>query len=382
MRVRAGVGGLALALSAGWSLASIGAVADRVAGAYGVSLAVVGLITTALLVTHAAVQIPAGRLCDRYGARVVGMAGLAVIVISSSLALTWRDVWFAMAMRLVAGIGTGTSFIAGSDYIRSTIGTPFAQGLYGAASMASGGLALVLVAQWGTWQAPFATAALLAVAGVLAVAAAPRERPRAPLATALPSFRDRRLLRLAAMHSASFGFSVVIANWVVTLLERHDGASAEAAGAAASLTLLLGVVTRPAGGRAYGRDALLRASFLAGGAGTALLALGSSFGVAIAAAAVVGLAAGLPFAASFTEAARLRPDAPGAAIGLVNMVAAVTILVGTPLVGLSFSLPGNGRGGFVVVAVLWALAALCVPRTGSRAAPAGSRSALSRIRDV
>ena len=72
MRVRAAAGGLALALTAGWSLANIGAVADRISDAYGVSLAVVGLITTALLVTHAAVQIPAGRLCDRYGARLVG----------------------------------------------------------------------------------------------------------------------------------------------------------------------------------------------------------------------------------------------------------------------------------------------------------------------
>src|SRR5262245_32561598 len=114
MRARAGAGGLALALSAGWSLANIGAVADQVADAYGVSLTVVGLITTALLVTHAAVQIPAGRLCDRYGARLVGMAGLAVVVAASTLALTWQEVWFAAAMRFVTGIGTGASFVAGS----------------------------------------------------------------------------------------------------------------------------------------------------------------------------------------------------------------------------------------------------------------------------
>ena len=95
----------------------------RVSDAYGVSLAVVGLVTTALLVTHAAVQIPAGRLCDRFGARLVGLAGLVVVVAASTLALTWRDVWLALAMRFVAGIGTGLAFVAGSDYVRSTIGT-------------------------------------------------------------------------------------------------------------------------------------------------------------------------------------------------------------------------------------------------------------------
>jgi MFS family permease len=123
---------------------------------------------------------------------------------------------------------------------------------------------------------------------------------------------------------------------------------------------------------------LLRASFLAGGAGTAALALASNIGFAIAAAAVVGLAAGLPFASAFTDAAHLRPDAPGAAIGLVNMAAAVTTLVCTPLVGLSFSLPGDGRLGFAVVAALWALTSLTVPKTRV----AVSNRGISRIRDV
>jgi hypothetical protein len=44
------------------------------------------------------------------------------------------------------------------------------------------------------------------------------------------------------------------------------------------------------------------------------------------------------------------------------MVAATVILVGTPLLGLTFSLPGGGRTGFGVVAVLYALAALAVRR--------------------
>jgi hypothetical protein len=53
------MGGLALAASAGWNLANVGAVAGRTSAAYGVGLAVVGLFTTALVLTHAAMQIPA-----------------------------------------------------------------------------------------------------------------------------------------------------------------------------------------------------------------------------------------------------------------------------------------------------------------------------------
>ena len=63
----------------------------------------------------------------------------------------------------------------------------------------------------------------------------------------------------------------------------------------------------------------------------------------------------------------MLPEAPGAAIGMVNMFAAVTILVGTPLVGLTFSLPGDGRIGFLVIAALWAATALVVPRAVARA---------------
>jgi len=361
VRWRAAAGGFALAVTPGWNVANTGAVADELAGAYGVSLAVVGLFTTALFVTHAALQIPAGRLCDRFGARRVGLAGLVVVAVASGGALAWREAAFGIALRALAGVGTALSFVAGSDYVRSTVGSAVAQGFYGGVSMAGGGAALALVPHWETWRAPFASAVVVAGIAVLLVLAAPREAARPPVAAGLPTIADRRLGRLAAMHAASFGFSVVLGNWVVTLLERNGGASSGVAGAIGALVLLLGVVTRPLGGRLYGRSAVLRASFLAGGAGTALLAIATPLPLALAASAVVGLAAGIPFAPSFAGAARLRPDAPGAAIGLVNTAAAVTILVATPLVGLTFSLPGDGRIGFLVVAVLWAATAAAVP---------------------
>jgi MFS family permease len=360
VRLRAAAGGLAPAVSAGWNVTNTGAVAGGLGHAYGVSLAVVGLFTTALFVTHALLQVPAGVLCDRFGARAVGVAGLAITAAGSALTLAWREAAFAIGMRALAGVGVGLGFVAGSDYMRRTIGSAVAQGVYGGGSMAAGGLAIALVPQWQGWQAPFLSAAAVAVAGMAVLAAAPRERPRPPAAFTLPVLSERRLLPLAAMHSASFGLSVVLGNWVVTLLERAGGDSKGVAGVAGSLVLLLGIVARPLGAYANGRRGVLRASFLAGGAGTALLAVATPLPLAVAAAAVVGVAAGIPFAPAFTGAARLVPSAPGAAVGFVNMTAAVTILVATPLVGLSFSLPGDGRIGFLVVAALWALTAVTV----------------------
>lgn len=351
MRARALVGGFAMAFTPGFNVANVGAVADRVSHDYGVGLAVVGLFTTGLFLTHAALQVPMGRLCDHVGARVVGGAGLVVVASASFAALGWRDAWFGIAMRVVAGVGTAGSFVGGSDYVRATVGSAFAQGLYGAVSMAGGGLAVALLPLWPSWRAPFVSAGLVAAAGVLLVVLAPREERRVH-DPRRPTVLDKRLLPLGAMHAASFGLSVVIGNWVVTLLHRAGGMSEHLAGPAGALVLFLGLISRPLGGRLIDRPAIIRASFVAAAFGIAALAIAKPPALAFAAAAVVGIAAGVPFAPAFAGAARLRPDAPGAAVGLVNMVAAVTILVGTPLLGLSFSLPGDGRIGFLAVAAL------------------------------
>jgi len=352
VRLRSGLGGSALAFTAGFNVANVGAVADRVATAYGIGLGVVGLFTTGLFVTHAALQVPMGRLSDRFGARLVGAVGLAIVAAASAGALGWKEAWFAIGMRVVAGVGTAAAFVAGAEYTRATIGSAVAQGLYGAVSMAAGGLALALVPLWDSWRAPFASAAIVAAGGIVLVALAPRDPVRPPVARGLPTVVDRRLLPLAAMHAASFGLSVVIGNWVVTLLHRAGGVPERVAGVAGGLVLFLGVFSRPLGGRLIERPALIRLSFVASGVGIAVLAIAKPLPLAVAAAALVGLAAGIPFAPAFAGAQRLRPDAPGAAVGFVNMIAAATILVGTPLLGLTFSLPGDGRIGFLVVACL------------------------------
>ena len=59
--------------------------------------------------------------------------------------------------------------------------------------------------------------------------------------------------------------------------------------------------------------------------------------------------------------AATRPDTPAAAVGFVNAAANLVVLVGTPLIGLGFSLPGDGRLGFAVLALLWGAALAALP---------------------
>ena len=125
------LGACALGLSAGWNVANTGAVAQQLADSYGVSLAAIGLLTTALFITHLAMQIPGGRMSDRYGARRAGLVGLALIVVFSTIAMAAPVFELGLAMRALTGLGTGLGFIAGSAYVRAIGGSPAAQGLYG-----------------------------------------------------------------------------------------------------------------------------------------------------------------------------------------------------------------------------------------------------------
>jgi MFS family permease len=367
---RAAAGGVGVGVSVGWNIAALGAIATRLSHAYGVGLATIGLFTTVQFVVHMFMQIPGGRAADRFGARRTALAGLVLIVAGNAIALLAADPALGFLGRAVVGFGTGLAFVSGSDYVRARGGSPFLQGIYGGASVLAPGVALgvvPLLAESTGFRAPYLSAiGVVAVCVVLLALAPPAPRRHRHAGERLDAgvFRDRRLYRFAAIHSASFGFSVIVGIWVVTLLEHHGQPKGTAA-AVGSLTLVLGFFTRVAGGSLLRRRDASRwvaASLVVGGLGAIALALPLPLAGFVAAAAVVGLAAGVPFAMAFTGGAVVRPDAPGAALGFINGSASLVIVVGTPLVGLTFSLPGDGRIGFVALGLLAAASALATPR--------------------
>ena len=213
--------------------------------------------------------------------------------------------------------------------------------------MAGGGLAIAVVPLLeGTlgWRAPYWSALVIALAVGLVLAVSPRDPPR--LQGHAPEILvDRDLLRLAAVQTATFGFSVVLANWVVSLLTR-PGRLRAAAAALGALILLGGIVTRPIGGLLTRQRPELAAT------DDPTRARGTALGT-------LALALPLPLVAL---GARRRPRGPrrrspvrrrllrssaattrraGAAIAFVNLWAVLTILILVPVVGLSFSLPGE-----------------------------------------
>jgi MFS family permease len=330
-----------------------------------VSLGAVGLLTTALFVTHLAAQLPAGLGSDRYGARDVALGACAAAAAGNALLLVDDAYGLAVAGRLVVGLGSGAGFVAGLDLVRAGGGGPLLHGVYGGATMAGGGLALMIVpalTDSTSWRAPYWTALALALGAALP-ALAVRRLVRVGRA-ARGVLGDPHLVPIGVLQAGTFGLAVIAGNWVVTLLER-DGASSATAGLLGGLVLLAGIVTRPVGGaltrrRRTGRRRLVGGSLVAVAAGAGLLAVDGPLWVSGLGALALGLAAGLPFATIFDATQRLRPDAPGAAVALVNGCAVLAILVGTPLAGLAFDLPGEGSIAFVAIA---ALAAAALPFT-------------------
>ena len=144
-----------------WNVSNVGAVADPLAEAYGVSLAAVGLLTTGA---------PSSRTsrpsCRRGSGRTApAPAGSARRVrgggIGNAILLVDDAVGPAAAGRLVVGLGSGAGFVAGLDLVRAGGGAPLLQGVYGGATMAGGGLALMILPALTDatgWRAPYWTA--------------------------------------------------------------------------------------------------------------------------------------------------------------------------------------------------------------------------------
>ena len=361
--VPAVVAGLAVGGCLTWNISNVGAVADPLAATYGVSLAAIGLLTTSLFVAHFLVQLPAGRGADRHGARVVAFLAILAALAGNGLLLATDDYPVALVARAIVGLGSGAAFVAGLDLVRAGGGGPVLQGVYGGATMAGGGLALMVLprlTQETSWRAPYWTGALLAVTAAVPTVFV-RGLPRIGH-TGQRVLRDRRLLPIGAIQAATFGLVVIAGNWAVPLLERRD-IGALAAGLAGGLILFGGIVTRPAGGLLATRTArrrVIAGALLGVALGAALLALDAPYVVGLLGALVMGLAAGAPFAILFAAAQRVRPDAPGAAVALVNACGVATILVGTPIAGLAFDLPGDGAVAFAAIAVLSATALLAL----------------------
>jgi MFS family permease len=361
----------AMGMAGSWNLANVGALAEPVADHYEVALPTIGLFTTVLFVAELASMAVIGRMVSRYGARLVGLVAVALCAVGNVGALFGDQVEIALALRFVVGVGVGLGFVGGTAYVAHIGGGPLAQGIYGGMSLGTGGLAVAVVPSLAgafDWQAPFVSglAAALVAAPIIAFGPDARSAPGTHGSGFVRLLGDSRVLRFAAVQAAAFGLAIVLSNWVVTLLSRRGGYPEETAGLVGALILVMGIIGRPGGGifahlRPEHTRRLLVAAMSLGVAGSLLLGIAPPLALALLGSAMVGLAAGLPFGPIVAGLGRTFPASAGAAFAAMNAYALLMIVIGTPLVGLTFALPGDGLIGFAAAAAYWAFVVVVLP---------------------
>lgn len=339
---------------------------------FGFRQALVGLLTTGIFATHAAMQIPGGHLVDRFGSRSILIGALAWVVLGNLGIALSGGYWQLLVWKIFTGIGTGTCFVAGARYTHEALAGPklhLAQGLYGGSILLGSGFVILVVPRiyvLAGWRGAFlSSAAVGALAWVLWLMAAPSVRAAAH--APVPFWRmagSRELWLLGLMQMASFGVAIVVGAWIVALLGNSFGMPLARAGLVGSLVLLLGIGTRPLGGalrRHVPVRTLLIASFLGNAVGCGILASGThSLVFAVGATLLLGTGCGLPYPILFTRAAALYPGRAASAMGLVNMLGIVMILAGAPLMGQLADWSGSLQSSFLALGAFSLLACAAV----------------------
>jgi MFS family permease len=304
-----------------------------------------GLLSTALFATFFLATLPTSGLADRLGPKPVVGAGVALALGGSLLFAVAPGYAVAVIAKCAEGVGAALAFPAGARYVaglyrdtRSHVGL----GLFGAGYPFGSALALLalpaLASAYG-WRSSLAvSSAVIAVAFVLWLAA-PAVPPVARTGTMRDALRSLNCWLAALQHAAGIGVGLASGTWITVYLLREFGLPLAVSGVLGSSLLILAVLARPIGGMLVTRQIattkmVMRAGDLAIVVGVVLLALPDRpLAIALAGAALVGIGAGLPYAAVFNTAAASLPRAPGAAQALAAVGGTAGVMIGAPVMG-------------------------------------------------
>ncbi|QGQ20185.1 MFS transporter [Cellulomonas sp. JZ18] len=388
---------------------------------FGLSATGLASFSVVQLGVYAALQIPAGQLLDRFGARTLIAGGSLVMAVGQGL-LAWADdVPTAIVARVLVGAGDAGIFISACRLVAEWFPAPRVPllvqltGMIGQAGQIVSAVAVALVlhgAGWGTTFGALALAGLLVTAVAWLGVRSPAPTHASVVASAVRT-RFVHAVREAARPAGTrlgfwshfltpFSANVVAMLWGVPFFVTAQGRSPAEASALLSALTVSAMVSGPIVGRWTGRHPLRRSwSVLASAVSTLVawvwllvpdtprpfwqLVL---FVVVIGAGGPVSLV-GIDFARTFTAADRL-----GTATGFVNtggftssigaiLAVGVVLQLASPPGATTYTLDAY-RLAFSALAVLWLVGVLGVLRNRrlARADMARAGTVVPPIRDV
>lgn len=346
----------------------IAAILPDIAGDLGVTIAVVGLLASAYAVPNALLSPVFGPLSDRFGRRLVMVAGMSVFtgaVAVSAVAPTFEVLLIA---RVVNGLGAAITVPAAFAYIgdqttdeerpraMSTILSAFPSSTL--LGLPIGGFAAAVAG----WRAAFVVVLVAAVVALLAVVrlASDRQRPGAVFSyrdSLTRVLRDRRTVGALGVTAIWFTAALGMFPYVGEFLRRTYGFDSGQIGLVFMLIGVVGLASTRLGGRFIGVLGAKRAVMLGIGCyATAVLllpwtAVALPLTLVVFALWIFGVWFGLPAQQSIVS--DLMPDSRGTVLAFNSSALYLGGVVGPALAGAILDV-----GGFTLLAPVAAATAL------------------------
>jgi nitrate/nitrite transporter NarK len=337
-----------------------------------ITFAMAGFLTTAIFLTHGALQIPGGALADKFGAKKLINIALLIITVGNVIIGLSNSYYAILILKFIIGIGTGICFIAGARYVTTFFlgkEIQWAQGVFGGSILLGSGFVIYGIPQLlplvGWHNIFMITGGMAGVLLILWFFFAP-DTPRAatiPKINFSSVIGSRNIWLLSLAQLATFGEIIACGVWVNTLLIKSIHLHPKVAGIIGSVVLLLGIFSRPLGGIILDHKIMTTKKLLAIacaglGLGFVWMGLSSSMGMVILAIIFTGIMAGLPFAGIFNAARDNCPHCPGVAMGFVNTWGAIGVMIFPPIIGRLVDISGTFISGFFVMGTVAVIAAL------------------------
>ena len=239
-------------LTGGFVLLGLPPVIDLLFDLYGVSYAGMSVLLSAVLWSHAAIQVPGGIVLDRLGVRRAMTLCLALMLAGSLLAAAKPVYSLALAGRILAGFGTGLSFITSMKLIATNFKpgrVGIIQGFYG--GLFSGGSIFafyflpILVTH--SWRWTFFVPAIMAAICLILLFITKLNPESNGGIKPLPLKKIvsmKQAWAIAGLHAMSYGAVIHLGNWTPSVIAEKAGTGAMAFAWVGMLVLFISAVSR------------------------------------------------------------------------------------------------------------------------------------------
>jgi len=391
---RATVALIALRVGYAYNWFDVGPALPSIGSTFAVGPAAWGVLLAAFLVGAGLLQVPAGFLARRYGARIVSLGGVGILAVSGAAAGLAPSFPVLLGLRLVAGVGAALFFspaigLVASLYPPGHRGIPV--GVFSSAFSVGSALGIVvtalLIPPLGWRVSLVAGGLVLAVPALVSLLAVPRAVGRAtphahgPVPRLPAALRYRGVWAVGIAFVGLEGATFATGQFVVPWGESVEGWSIALAGAVGMMFVLPSIAGGPVGGRVAERYRNHRTQFLVAslaGAGVLALLPIAGLAVALAVGTVFAFAYGFIYAVMYVLPHFWREvpsDEIPLAIGLFNSIqlaggAGVSALFGVVVALTSYSIAWETLVG-MTLATLVALVMLPATPGASAGPPVG-----------